>query len=683
MGWCVVAPGWWVGFLILSGLPGGLVVFLRRLAPLAVVLCAFLMYFAGPGAVSGDEWQPITPEELKMTSLPEAPGAPAVILYRQVDRDDNARTGSEYNYIRIKVLTEEGRKRADVEIPYIREQSTIGGLRARTVRSDGSVANFEGKAFDKTIVKAKGVKYLAKTLTLPDVQVGSIIEYHYTYNMQENYVFDSHWILSDELFTRHAKFSLRPNREFALRWMWPIGLPTGTTQPKQEPATGVVRMESTNIPAFQVEDYMPPQNELKFRVDFQYSQEQFQDDPTKFWRDRGKRLNGEAEKFVGKSKAMEQVVTQIVAASDTPEVKAQKIYARVQRLKNTSFEVQKSEQEQKRDKTKEAKNVEDLWRAQSGNGAEITWLYLALVRAAGIEAYPVWVSSRNEYIFQPKVMNAQQLNSNVVMMKINGKPVYCDPGTALVPYGLLPWYESGVIGLKLDKDGGSWVETTMPLSSDSRVVRKADLKLGDDGTLTGKVTVTYSGLEALTHRLEMRNEDDAERKSYMEDLLKEYVPVGIEVQLKNQPEWKSSSPTLTAEYELKVMGWASAAGKRALVPTGLFSATEKQVFEHANRVHPIYFHFPFEKMDDITIQLPLGWQVSAVPKPRENDQKAAVYTLKVENEKGTLHITRTLKNDMVLLEPKFYPSLRGFYQTVKSGDEEQVMVQPGAAVAVQ
>jgi hypothetical protein len=657
---------------------------LRRVAPLAFVLCISLVYFAArPLVVSGDEWQPITPEELKMTAVAEAPGAPAIILYRQADRDDNALTGNEYNYVRIKILTEEGRKQADVEIPYFRQQGVIVSLRARTVRPDGSVANFEGKAFDKTIVKAKGMKYLAKTFTLPDVQVGSIIEYHYTYNFTEHYIYDSHWILSDELFTRHAKFSLRPNREFALRWMWPIGLPQGTTQPKLEPSTGIVRMESTNIPAFQVEDYMPPQNELKFRVDFQYSEEQYQEDPAKFWKERGKKLNGRVESFTGKTKAMEQAVSQVVSPSDTPEAKAQKIYARVQQLKNTSFEVQKSEAEQKRDKTKEAKNVEDVWRAQSGDGVQITWLYLALVKAAGIEAYPVYVSSRNEYIFQPKAMNAQQLNSNVVMLKINGKAVYCDPGTAFVPYGLLPWGETGVMGLKLDKEGGSWVETTMPLSSESRIVRKADLKLSDDGELTGKVTVTFSGLEALTRRLEMRNEDDTERKSYMEDQVKEYVPVGIEVELKNQPEWKSSSPTLTAEYELKVQGWATAAGKRALVPTGLFSATEKQVFEHAGRVHPIYFHFPFEKMDDITIQLPLGWQVSSLPKPRSNDQKAAVYTLTVENEKGTLHITRTLKNDMVLLEAKLYPTLRAFYQVVKTGDEEQVMVQPGAAVAVQ
>jgi hypothetical protein len=42
----------------------------------------------GASTARADEWKPITPEELKMTSVTEAPGAPAVILYRQVDRDD-------------------------------------------------------------------------------------------------------------------------------------------------------------------------------------------------------------------------------------------------------------------------------------------------------------------------------------------------------------------------------------------------------------------------------------------------------------------------------------------------------------------------------------------------------------------------------------------------------------------
>ena len=74
----------------------------------------------------------------------------------------------------------------------------------------------------------------------------------------------------------------------------------------------------------------------------------------------GKKLYDQAESCAGKRKAMEQAVAQIVSASDTPETKLQKIYARVQQVRNTSYERAKTEQEQKRDKEKDINNVEDL-----------------------------------------------------------------------------------------------------------------------------------------------------------------------------------------------------------------------------------------------------------------------------------------------------------------------------------
>jgi hypothetical protein len=52
-----------------------------------------------------------------------------------------------------------------------------------------------------------------------------------------------------------------------------------------------------------------------------------------------------------------------------------------------------------------------------------------------------------------------------------------------------------------------------------------------------------------------------------------------------------------------------------LVPSALFGNTEKHWFEHADRTHPIYFSFPFQKTDDLTIELPLAWHLSSVPNP--------------------------------------------------------------------
>jgi hypothetical protein len=655
-----------------------------------VLTCAFFLVLAAAAyplvtVRAGVGFQPISPEELKMTSEPLAPGAPAIILYRQVDRDDNGRTSHEDNYLRIKILTEEGRKQADVEIPFLKGQNDVVHLRARAIRPDGSVTDFDGRVYDKSIVKARGLRYMAKTFTLPDVQVGGVIEYSYTYDFMENALFDSHWVLSQDLFTKAAKFSLKPystqgvGSYWNVRWSWQ-GLPPGTPQP-QEGGDHVVRLEAHNIPAFQTEDFMPPENELKARVDFVYSDQPFVADVDKYWKKVGQELNGRVEGFVGRRKAMEEAVAQIVSPNDPPDVKLRKIYDRVQEMRNTSYEVQKTEQEEKREKEKEPANVEEVWKRGYANGKDLTWLYLGLIRAAGFEAYGVYVSDRRNFFFQRQMMDRKKLDENVVLVKFNGKDVYFDPGAAFTPFGLLEWSETGVPGLRLDKDGGTWIQSTLPQASESRIERSAKLKLSDTGDLDGTLTVTFTGLEAMDRRLEQRHGDDAERKKYLEDQVKEYIPVGTELDLTNQPDWKSSSSPLVAEFSLTIPGWVSGAGRRALLPVGIFSAPEKHIFEHADRVHPIYFQFPFEKVDDVTIDLPLGWQVQSLPQPQNQDGRVITYDLMAEKAANSLHLTRKVKVEVLLLETKYYAPLRNFFQVVRTGDEEQIVLQPGTATA--
>jgi hypothetical protein len=655
---------------------------LRRLCLITAVI---LLGAAGyrVRSINADEWLPISPEELKMTSLPEAPGAQAVILYRQVDRDDsNVHTPHEYDYVREKIFTEEGRKYADAEIPFVKGDYEIVNIRARTIHPDGSVVNFDGKVYEKEIVKGRGIKVLAKTFTFSDVQPGSIIEYHYMIDFAEYWVFDSHWILSDELFTKAAKFTLKPCTEFGLRWSWPNGLPAGAAPPVE--GTGVnpqVHMEANNIPAFQVEDDMPPEEGMKFRVDFNYSEGQIEKDTDRFWKRVGKKQNDRVESFIGKKKSMEEAVGTIVAAGDTPEVKLQKIYARVQKLRNTSYEVEKTEQEQKRAKEKGAGNAEEVWKRGYGDEDQITLLFLGLARAAGLEASAARIATREDHFFVKNVMKERDLHAYVAIVKVNGKDVYFDPGSEFTPYGMLPWPKTDSAGLKLDKEGGTWITTSIPESGDSQIDRKADLKLTQEGSLEGKLTVTYTGLEAASLRVDERNQDETTRKKLLEDKVRYAVPAAIEVELTNKPDWSNAASKLVAEFDLKVPGWVSGAGSHALLPVGIFGAPEKHLYEHTTRVHPLYYHFMSQKVDDVTIELPLGWKVSNLPKPGDRDAKLLVYTMKVDEKNGTLHLERKLESDLVMLDPKYYPTVRSFYESVRTGDEEQIVLQPMAGGA--
>src|SRR5262249_869013 len=148
----------------------------------------------------------------------------------------------------------------------------------------------------------------------------------------------------------------------------------------------------------------------------------------------------------------------------------------------------------------------------------------------------------------------------------------------------------------------------------------ANLKLiPDTDSLEGKLTVTYTGLEAQRRRVEERNDDEADRKKFLEDDVKDYIPTSAEITLTNKPDWASSANTLVAEFDVKIPGWVTDAGRRALLPIGVFSGTEKHLFDHAERRYAIYFQYPSQKIDDVTVELPEGWKVSAVPQEQTAD----------------------------------------------------------------
>ena len=153
------------------------------------------------------------------------------------------------------------------------------------------------------------------------------------------------------------------------------------------------------------------------------------------------------------------------------------------------------------------------------------------------------------------------------------------------------------------------------------------------------------------------------------------------MKLTNQPEWKNSALPLVAEFDIKVPGWASGAGHHMLINVGIFSAREKHVFDHAERVYPIYVEYPYLESDDINIQLPAGWRASSLPRGWSNTGKVVSYTFAAQNDKGKLHLARTVGVDFIFLDRKYYAALRRYFQEIKTIDDQQVVLDHSDARA--
>jgi hypothetical protein len=55
--------------------------------------------------------------------------------------------------------------------------------------------------------------------------------------------------------------------------------------------------------------------------------------------------------------------------------------------------------------------------------------------------------------------------------------------------------------------------------------------------------------------------------------------------------------------------------------------------------------------------------------------------LKVEKDNASLHLTRKLSMDFLLLEQKYYTALRNFFEIVRTNDDQQILLKPTAAAA--
>src|ERR1035438_6605792 len=72
----------------------------------------------------------------------------------------------------------------------------------------------------------------------------------------------------------------------------------------------------SNIPVFQTEDFMPPENEVMSRVEFSYARTNDDRSPDKYWNDFGKAYYTYLEDAMEKSKILSKTAGEIVSPDD-------------------------------------------------------------------------------------------------------------------------------------------------------------------------------------------------------------------------------------------------------------------------------------------------------------------------------------------------------------------------------
>jgi hypothetical protein len=396
-----------------------------------------------------------------------------------------------------------------------------------------------------------------------------------------------------------------------------------------------------------------------------------------FWKDEGKYWAKHLQPFVTPGPQVNAAVAKLKQGTDEQTLRA--IYAAVMQLQNTHYlhagSVTAAEQKSP------AKSSDDIWTRKRGNRKQITRLFVAMARAAGMKAYVMDVTNRSRDTFAKEYPSLDQLNGEVAIVNVNGKEQFFDPGSLYCPYGQLQWEHTMAGGLRQTDSGTALAMTPGVDYKDSTSQRTAELWLSNTGSVAGTVQLVYGGQDALRLRQQEADKDfDGATKDF-EDMLRQMLPKGMTVRLIEEANGKDGELPLILNYRISGPV-ATVMSNHLLVPSQLFRAQARQVFVAPSRKYAVYFHYPYTMADQVELKLPANVQAESLPKAvSADDPQVAVYQSKAVQQGSTVTFQRLFLLGSIYIEAKNYDKLHDFYSQVNASDTTPAIFTRAAVAA--
>lgn len=653
--------------------------------PIALVVCLLAVLTAAtPVTAAFEDWKPVDPAELALKTPTVEKEADAEGLFWEVRIDDTPDGEIIFNhYLRVKVFTDRGREsQSKIDLPFgnlYGREVQIKDIAARTIKADGSIVELKKEdIFERTIVKVSGLKVKARSFAMPSVEPGCIIEYRWREVRKHA---GAHYLrlqFQRDIPVRRVQYFIKPSDYPGLSFN-SITM-HGQSAPWVKEKNGFYSTTMTNMPAMQEEARMPPEDQVRTWILVYYARGDARPDPAKYWNEVGKDFYENNKSLIKPNDEVKKLAASLIAEAKDDDEKLRRLYEFCRtRIRNWNDDAT-GLTDQEREKLKDNKNPGDTLKQGAGSIQDIDTLFAALANAAGFDARIALSPDRGDLFFDKSLPNAYFINPRNIAVNVGGTWKFFNPGYNHIPYGMLLWREEGEQALITDPKQPIWVDTPMSPPEKSQIKRRAKLKLSEDGTLEGDVTVEYSGHFAIDRKEEIDEESETQRVDRLKTEIKDLMSAAevSDIKIENITEY---GKPLAYAFHIRVPGYAQRTGKRIFIQPAFFQRGVNPLFATAGRKHPIYFAFPWSEDDHVQIELPPGYALDNADAPAPfGSGKISEYkpSLSVTSDGKMLIFKRTFffgGNNAVLFPLETYPAIRNYFDQLHKQDNHNLALK--------
>lgn len=636
----------------------------------------------------------VTVDELREKVHPMDSSAAAAILYKKArttfkyNDKKGFTTIHEYEY-RIKIYKKEGLSWANFKLPYY-----IGyeNMDKDVVKfSDAVTNNLENDKIIKTKLNSEGSfkedvnEYWAQaSITMPNVKVGSVIEFKYVLKSDKiiNFpVFD----FQDDIPTNYAEYKTEIpgfyNYKTVLKGAFKVdsdskiaeGFQNYTGEHNESLNLRYKQVNSVysaeNVPALKEENFVDNIDNYKSSLQNELQNTQFHNEPIKdyslTWEGVSKTIFEEKE--FGKE-LKEQLYFQNelrsylkaflkADATDTEKVNAVLIFVK-NKMKWNGDNGYLTD-----------KGVKQAFIDGMGNVAEINFMLIAMLKYAGINANPVLVSTTEHGI--SVYPNRTIFNYVIAAADVDGKKVLLDATNKYTTLNILPLNVINWNG-RLIRDDGTSEEINLIPTILSKEMINIFATIDASGKISGKIRLYKTDYEAFEFR---ENYVGINRESYLEKLENNYNGIQISDYVINNE--KEVTKPIEEIFNFTSGNHVEIIGDKMFINPLLFYTKFRNPFVQEKRILPIYFAYPKQEKYIVNIEIPEGYVIESIPKPItiEAVDKLGTFTFKIVGEANKIQAVVTMENNKAMVPADYYETLKEFYQKIIDKQTEKIILK--------
>lgn len=628
-----------------------------------------------------------TKAEMELKEYAPEPDAPALVLCALRDERYTFTDGGFQRVVehkvRIKVLKTEGTDVANVSCLYSSSKNNNMAYKEYIAGVSATAYNLEGGKTVATKMKNDLVfrerindDVMMLKFTVPQVKVGTVIEYTYTEHSDNDLQIDD-WFVQGELPVIYTRFTLAVPECYVFAIDNTGAFPLEANMGQGHMTLSLGGAESTtfgtttysfvgrNVPSLRDDDHVWCINDYRAKVSFEFERTVYPLDTksyTSTWEQIAELLMKDSE-FGGRLSGNVPLKAEVAALQldtlATVDDRVAAVYTLLaSRVKwDGNYTLYSS------------KRPAAVLKDGTGSSADVNFMLIGMLREAGIEAWPVLVRMRHHGHLPVTHPSLKKLDAFVVAF-CRGDDDWglVDATSATGHVDVLHPQLMTDRGLIVSKSGIGWMDLSEKCAG--REVTRIAAEVRPDGTVVGERTNYYFQLSSLLHKERVKDVPSADVVEKLEHSLEAQV---ADYSMEGDAEAFSPSIAETYTFEKAAQG----GGDVIYVNPFVFPVWDSNPFTNERRSVPV--ERPAKMTEDyaVALTIPEGYDVEELPKSisMKSPDGSIAFRVMFSRDGDAINVTYRYQVMRLFFGTDEYADLREVYNLIYAKCNEMIAIR--------